>query len=84
MEALRKELIEKQELLSQAAKAFELHEEQKDVTSRNQAEYERSLENERRRIAELEQGKLLSIFVTYSLKLASNDFLLSFKLLIIH
>ncbi|KAK0179549.1 hypothetical protein PV327_005291 [Microctonus hyperodae] len=54
VEALKKELIEKQELLSQAAKAFELHEEQKEVSSRNQAQYEQILANERRHIAELE------------------------------
>ncbi|KAK0094120.1 hypothetical protein PV326_011778 [Microctonus aethiopoides] len=54
VEALKKELIEKQELLSQAAKAFELHEEQKEVSSRNQAQYEQILATERRHIAELE------------------------------
>ena len=45
IESLRKELVEKQELLSQAAKAFELIEEQKEVSSRNQVQYQQSLEN---------------------------------------
>lgn len=55
LESLRKELIEKQELLSQAAKAFELIEEQKEASSRNQAQYQQSLENEREKIRELEK-----------------------------
>ncbi|XP_015592615.1 centrosomin isoform X3 [Cephus cinctus] len=55
VESLRKEVIEKQELLSQAAKAFELIEEQKEVSSRNQAQYQQSLETERERIAQLEK-----------------------------
>ncbi|KAF7408494.1 hypothetical protein HZH66_003031 [Vespula vulgaris] len=55
IESLRKELAEKQELLSQAAKAFELIEEQKEVSSRNQAQYEQSLEKERERIVQLEK-----------------------------
>ncbi|KAI4503280.1 hypothetical protein M0802_001502 [Mischocyttarus mexicanus] len=55
VESLRKELAEKQELLSQAAKAFELIEEQKEVSSRNQAQYEQSLEKERERIVQLEK-----------------------------
>ncbi|XP_034934404.1 centrosomin isoform X2 [Chelonus insularis] len=55
IEALKKELIEKQKLLSQAAKAFELYEEQKEVTKRNEAQYEESLENRRLRIIELEK-----------------------------
>ena len=49
--------MEKQDLLSQAAKAFELIEQQKDASSRNQAQYQESLEIERRKIAELEMGK---------------------------
>lgn len=53
---MRKELVEKQELLSQAAKAFELIEEQKEVSSRNQAQYQQSLENEREKIRKLEKG----------------------------
>lgn len=56
IESLRKELVEKQELLSQAAKAFELIEEQKEVSSRNQAQYQQSLENEREKIRKLEKG----------------------------
>ncbi|KAK2581531.1 hypothetical protein KPH14_005187 [Odynerus spinipes] len=55
IESLRKELAEKQELLSQAAKAFELIEEQKEVSSRNQTQYEQSLEKERERIVQLEK-----------------------------
>ncbi|XP_043524063.1 centrosomin-like isoform X2 [Frieseomelitta varia] len=55
IESLRKELIEKQELLSQAAKAFELIEEQKEASSRNQAQYQKSLENEREKIRKLEK-----------------------------
>ncbi|XP_015112494.1 centrosomin isoform X3 [Diachasma alloeum] len=55
LESLKKDLIEKQELLSQAAKAFQLHEEQKEAAARNQAQYQESLEAERRRIEELEQ-----------------------------
>ncbi|XP_076239387.1 phosphodiesterase 4D interacting protein centrosomin isoform X2 [Calliopsis andreniformis] len=55
IESLRKELVEKQELLSQAAKAFELIEEQKEASSRNQAQYQQSLENEREKIRKLEQ-----------------------------
>nr|XP_034190787.1 centrosomin isoform X2 [Osmia lignaria] len=55
IESLRKELLEKQELLSQAAKAFELIEEQKEASSRNQAQYQQSLENEREKIRLLEK-----------------------------
>nr|XP_012143776.1 PREDICTED: centrosomin isoform X3 [Megachile rotundata] len=55
IESLRKELLEKQELLSQAAKAFELIEEQKEASSRNQAQYQQSLENEREKIRKLEK-----------------------------
>lgn len=49
-------MVEKQELLSQAAKAFELIEEQKEVSSRNQVQYQQSLENEREKIRKLEKG----------------------------
>lgn len=55
IESLRKELIEKQELLSQAAKAFELMEEQKEASSRNEAQYQQSLENKREKISQLER-----------------------------
>ncbi|XP_076687404.1 phosphodiesterase 4D interacting protein centrosomin isoform X6 [Andrena cerasifolii] len=55
IESLRKELVEKQELLSQAAKAFELIEEQKAASSRNQAQYQQSLENERETIRKLQK-----------------------------
>ncbi|XP_017882781.1 centrosomin isoform X2 [Ceratina calcarata] len=55
IESLRKELVEKQELLSQAAKAFELIEEQKETSSRNQAQYQQSLESEREKIRKLEK-----------------------------
>lgn len=60
VESLRKELVEKQDLLSQAAKAFELIEEQKEASTRNQTQYQQSLEFERERIAELERGKKLA------------------------
>ncbi|XP_053596651.1 centrosomin isoform X3 [Microplitis demolitor] len=55
IEALKKEIQEKQELLSQAARAFELHEEQKEEANRNQELYEQSLENERQRIEQLQR-----------------------------
>ncbi|XP_012262634.2 CDK5 regulatory subunit-associated protein 2 isoform X2 [Athalia rosae] len=55
VESLRKELIEKQDLLSQAAKAFELIEEQKEASTRNQTQYQQSLDVERERIADLER-----------------------------
>ncbi|XP_051158815.1 centrosomin-like isoform X3 [Leptopilina boulardi] len=55
IESLKKELLEKQELLSQAATAFGVIEEQKEASSRNQAQYQMSLEQERGRIAELEK-----------------------------
>ncbi|XP_016837483.1 centrosomin isoform X2 [Nasonia vitripennis] len=54
-ESLRKDLIEKQELLSQAAKAIELYEEQKQVSARNQAQYQHTLEQERARADSLEK-----------------------------
>lgn len=70
IESLRKELVEKQELLSQAAKAFELIEEQKEVSSRNQAQYQQSLENEREKIRKLEKGMpYYNIFYKTSLSL---------------
>ena len=56
IESLKKELVEKQELLSQAATAFEVIEQQKEASSRNQAQYQLSLEHERERIANLEKG----------------------------
>lgn len=65
IEALKKEIQEKQELLSQAARAFELHEEQKEEANRNQELYEQSLENERQRIEQLQRG--MSHSGTYSL-----------------
>ncbi|XP_011314286.1 centrosomin isoform X2 [Fopius arisanus] len=55
LESLKKDLIEKQELLSQAAKAFQLHEEQKEAAARNQIQYQQSLDAERQRIEDLEQ-----------------------------
>ncbi|XP_033227702.1 centrosomin isoform X3 [Belonocnema kinseyi] len=55
IESLKKELVEKQELLSQAATAFEVIEEQKEAFSRNQAQYQLSLGHERERIAHLEK-----------------------------
>ncbi|KOC62941.1 Centrosomin [Habropoda laboriosa] len=55
IESLRQELVEKQELLSQAAKAFELIEEQKEASSRNQAQYQQSLEKEQEKIRKLEK-----------------------------
>ncbi|XP_015438709.1 PREDICTED: centrosomin isoform X2 [Dufourea novaeangliae] len=54
-ESLRKELVEKQELLSQAAKAIQLIEEQKEICSRNEAQYQQSLENEREKVRKLEK-----------------------------
>lgn len=56
-------MVEKQELLSQAAKAFELIEEQKEVSSRNQAQYQQSLENEREKIRKLEKGMPYHIYL---------------------
>lgn len=58
---MRKELVEKQELLSQAAKAFQLHEEQKEAAARNQAQYQQSLDDQRRRIEQLELGKYIKL-----------------------
>ncbi|XP_043476790.1 centrosomin isoform X3 [Leptopilina heterotoma] len=55
IESLKKELVEKQELLSQAATAFAVIEEQKEASSRNQVQYQMSLEQERGRIGELEK-----------------------------
>lgn len=55
LESIRKELLEKQELLSQAAKAFELIEEQKKASARNEAQYRKSLEEEQEKIARLEK-----------------------------
>ncbi|XP_043252270.1 centrosomin isoform X6 [Colletes gigas] len=55
IETLKKELVEKQEYLRQAAKAFEMIEEQKAVSLRDQTHYQQSLENEREKIRKLEQ-----------------------------
>ncbi|XP_031841742.1 phosphodiesterase 4D interacting protein centrosomin isoform X2 [Nomia melanderi] len=55
IESLRQELIEKQGLLSQAAKAIQLIEEQKEVCSRNEAQYQQTLEAEREKIRKLEK-----------------------------
>lgn len=54
-ESLRKELMEKQELLSQAAKAIQLIEEQKEVCSRNEIQNQQTLEAEREKIRKLEK-----------------------------
>ncbi|XP_078050206.1 phosphodiesterase 4D interacting protein centrosomin isoform X2 [Augochlora pura] len=54
-ESLRKELVEKQELLSQAAKAIQLFEEQKEVCSRNEVQYQQTLQAEREKIRKLEK-----------------------------
>ncbi|XP_076643396.1 phosphodiesterase 4D interacting protein centrosomin isoform X3 [Halictus rubicundus] len=54
-ESLRKELVEKQELLSQAAKAIQLIEEQKEVCSRKEIQYQQTLEAEREKIRKLEK-----------------------------
>ncbi|XP_011861799.1 PREDICTED: centrosomin isoform X2 [Vollenhovia emeryi] len=55
LEKLRKELMEKQVLLNQAAKAFKLYEEQKAATSRTQDQYQQSLEKEREKVTKLER-----------------------------
>ncbi|XP_025153819.1 centrosomin isoform X3 [Harpegnathos saltator] len=55
MESMKKELMEKQELLSQAAKAFELIEEQKEATARDQAQRQQLFEKEREKVAKLEK-----------------------------
>jgi len=57
LEKLRKELMEKQVLLNQAARAFKLYEEQKAATSRTQDQYQQSLEKEREKVTKLERGK---------------------------
>lgn len=57
VESLRKELAEKQELLSQAAKAFELIDEQKKMLSKEQSVYQKTLDEEREKIKLLESGK---------------------------
>ncbi|XP_011495144.1 PREDICTED: centrosomin [Ceratosolen solmsi marchali] len=68
-ESLKKELIEKQELLSQAAKAIELIEEQKQVYARNETQYQQTLEQERERVnkleKELEDNRLKLTDITY-------------------
>lgn len=55
--------MEKQDLLGQAAKAFELIEEQKEASSRNQTEYEEALSREQQKVAQLENGnqKLIAL-----------------------
>ncbi|XP_018373497.1 PREDICTED: centrosomin isoform X4 [Trachymyrmex cornetzi] len=55
LEKLRKELVEKQVLLNQAARAFKLYEEQKAATSRTQDQYQQSLEKEREKVTKLER-----------------------------
>ncbi|XP_018397597.1 PREDICTED: centrosomin isoform X2 [Cyphomyrmex costatus] len=55
LEKLRKELVEKQVLLNQAARAFKLYEEQKAATSRTQDQYQQSLEKEREKVTTLER-----------------------------
>ncbi|XP_018301721.1 centrosomin isoform X4 [Mycetomoellerius zeteki] len=55
LEKLRKELMEKQVLLNQAARAFKLYEEQKAATSRTQDQYQQSLEKEREKVTKLER-----------------------------
>ncbi|XP_011693370.1 PREDICTED: centrosomin-like isoform X2 [Wasmannia auropunctata] len=55
LEKLRKELMEKQVLLNQAARAFKLYEEQKAATSRTQDQYQQSLEKEREKVIKLER-----------------------------
>lgn len=57
MESMKKELVEKQELLSQAAKAFELIEEQKEATARDQAQRQQLFEKEREKVTKLEKGQ---------------------------
>ncbi|XP_058799122.1 centrosomin isoform X2 [Phymastichus coffea] len=54
-ESLRKELIEKQELLSQAAKAMQFTEEQKQEYARNQTQFQQAFEQERERADRLEK-----------------------------
>lgn len=49
--------MEKQELLNQAARAFELIEEQKEATARDQAQYQQSLEKEQEKVTKLEKGQ---------------------------
>ncbi|XP_024871889.1 centrosomin isoform X1 [Temnothorax curvispinosus] len=55
LKKLRKELMEKQVLLNQAARAFKLYEEQKAATSRTQDQYQQSLEKEREKVTKLER-----------------------------
>lgn len=51
------ELVEKQDLLNQAARAFKLYEEQKAMTARTQEQCQQSLEKEREKVTKLEKGK---------------------------
>ncbi|KAL0115738.1 hypothetical protein PUN28_010934 [Cardiocondyla obscurior] len=55
LEKLRNELMEKQVLLNQAARAFKLYEEQKAATARTQDEYQQSFEKEREKVIKLER-----------------------------
>lgn len=67
MESMKKELVEKQELLSQAAKAFELIEEQKEATARDQAQRQQLFEKEQEKVAKLEKGQYeaTNLFCTF-------------------
>lgn len=53
---MKKELVEKQGLLNQAARALELYEEQKAATARAQEQCQQSLEEEREKVTKLEKG----------------------------
>ncbi|XP_020277823.1 centrosomin isoform X3 [Pseudomyrmex gracilis] len=55
LEKLKKELVEKQSLLNQAARALELYEEQKAATVRTQEQCQQSLEEEREKVTKLEK-----------------------------
>uniref|UniRef100_A0ABD2VU66 Uncharacterized protein n=1 Tax=Trichogramma kaykai TaxID=54128 RepID=A0ABD2VU66_9HYME len=62
-ESLRKELIEKQELLTQAAKAIELIEDQKQISTQSQTHYHQALKREHDKAEKLEQGSSNSAIV---------------------
>lgn len=93
MEKLRKELVEKQVLLNQAARAFKLYEEQKAATSRTQDQYQQSLEKEREKVTKLERGKqnlfclhddsTIIIFIIILIKLSCNIYKFYFNEFII-
>nr|XP_012226456.1 PREDICTED: centrosomin isoform X2 [Linepithema humile] len=55
LQKLKMELVEKQDLLNQAARAFKLYEEQKATTSRTQEQCQQSLEKEREKVTKLEK-----------------------------